>query len=91
MKRLMNLLMLSCKKASELIDKQSLIKLSLKEILMLRMHTGMCDACASYQKQSKLLDELLSNQISSITETQIPALTNNQLKQQIIQNLNNNK
>ena len=84
MKKLMNILMLSCKKASELIDKKSVVKLSMKENVMLHMHTSMCDACTAYQKQSKILDDLLQKHIH---ETKIPEIINNELKQQIISKL----
>ena len=83
MSKLMNTLMLSCKKASELIDKQSVIKLSIKEKVMLYMHTSMCEGCKAYQKQSKLLDEFLQNHIQS-NEANVPQIKNNELKQQII-------
>lgn len=78
--------MLSCKKASELIDKQSLIKLTLKEKVMLRMHTSMCDGCKAYQHQSKLLDKILHNHIHE-NEANVPQIKNNDLKQQIISKL----
>lgn len=86
MGKLMNTLMLSCKKASELIDKQSVIKLSIKEKVMLHMHTSMCDGCKAYQKQSKLLDEFLQNHIQG-NEANVPQIKNNELKQQIISKL----
>lgn len=83
----MNILMLSCKKASELIDKKSVVNLSMKENVMLHMHTAMCDGCKAYQKQSKILDELLKKHLQIADETQIPQIINNELKQQIISKL----
>ncbi|MBK7570787.1 MAG: hypothetical protein IPI10_03875 [Bacteroidetes bacterium] len=83
----MNILMLSCKKASELIDKKSVVKLSLKENVMLKMHTSMCDGCKAYQKQSKILDVLLKHHLQKADETQIPQIINNRLKEQIISKL----
>lgn len=53
MKKLMNILMLSCKKASALIDKKSVTKLSIKEKVMLRTHTSMCDFCTEYQNKAR--------------------------------------
>ena len=85
MKKLMNILMLSCKKASELIDLKSVRKLSMKEKVILRMHTSMCDGCTAYLKQSKILDDMLHIHISD--ETKVPQITNNDLKQQIISKL----
>jgi hypothetical protein len=82
----MNTLMLSCKKASELIDKQSVIKLSIKEKVLLHMHTSMCNGCKAYQKQSKLLDEFLQTHIHR-NEANVPQIKNNEFKQQIISKL----
>ncbi len=86
MRKLMNTLMLSCMKASELIDKQSAIKLSIKERAMLHLHTTMCDGCKVYQRQSKLLDDILYNHIRS-SEDNVPQIKNNELKQHIISKL----
>ena len=33
------------------------------------MHTSMCEACRSYQKQSKDMDSLLNDHIHSNTDT----------------------
>ena len=83
MKKLMHILMLSCKKASELIDKKSLVQLSAKENIMLHLHTSMCDACTAYQKQSKIVDTLLENHFTN-SQTSIQ---NAELKEKIIKNL----
>lgn len=79
--------MLSCKRASELIDKQSVFKLTWKENVQLHIHTTMCDACATYQKQSNLLDSLLSKHIQNVDESQVPIIANNSLKEKIIKKL----
>ncbi len=59
MKKLLNIFMLSCLRASELIEKRLVGKLSAKERIQLSMHTSMCDACKSWEKQSKDLDNSL--------------------------------
>ena len=63
MKKLMTLIMLSCKKATELVEKKLLIRLSFREKVQLTMHKSLCDACTAYEKQAKLMDELLSGHI----------------------------
>ena len=83
----MNILMLSCKKACELIDKRSVIKLSIKENMMLRLHTGLCDVCAAYQRQSIILDKVLHKHIHGADTARVPHFANNQLKEQIISKL----
>ncbi|MBW6479649.1 MAG: hypothetical protein K0B37_09495 [Bacteroidales bacterium] len=59
MKKLMNILFLSCLKATELIEKKLYFKLSVKEKMQLKMHKMMCDACTNYEKQSMLMDHAL--------------------------------
>lgn len=59
----MNFLVLSCKKVTELIEKKSVVKLSLKETLQLSLHTSMCSACSRYEKQSKIIDSLLKKHL----------------------------
>ena len=53
----MNILFLSCLKATELIEKKLHFKLTLTEKGQLKMHKMMCDACTLYEKQSILLDK----------------------------------
>lgn len=64
MKRLMNKLFLSCIKATELIEKKHLFKLSMTEKIQLMMHKMMCDACTLYEKQSKTLGKALSRSLN---------------------------
>ena len=63
MKKIMQWLMLSCRKATELIEKKLLLKLSFKEKTQLKLHKTFCDACTAYEKQSKLIDKLLNKHI----------------------------
>lgn len=79
----MNKVMLSCKKATELIDKKAVANLSIKEEVMLMMHTGMCTACTAYQKQSKMLDQLLHKHIQGTDEGNVPEVSNEELKRKI--------
>ena len=61
----MTKLMLSCKKASELIDKQDLQKLRVTEKVQLAMHTSMCKGCQAYSKQSGMLNILIRKMANS--------------------------
>jgi len=86
MKKLMNLLMLSCKKASELIEKKMHFPLNSIQKVQLIVHTSMCDACRSYQDQSKELDSFLENHINktqNISDTQYDELTDD-IKKRIL-------
>lgn len=60
--------MLSCRKATELMEKELHFKLNPIEKMQLRMHTGMCNACNAYQKNNKHMEKALKTHISS-TET----------------------
>lgn len=81
--------MLSCKKATALIEKSSLVSLSFKEKVQLRLHKSMCDACTAYEKQSKKIDELLYNHIHDTGMEHTVILKNEPLKEQIINNIPN--
>ena len=50
----------SCKITTELIDKQQLTPLSIKEKLQLQTHKAMCKTCSAYEKQSKIIDNLIN-------------------------------
>jgi hypothetical protein len=65
MKKIMNILMLSCNKATELMEKELHFRLNVFEKIQLRLHTSMCNACNTYQKNNKLVDDALKAHISS--------------------------
>lgn len=79
--------MLSCKKATALMEKQSLLGLSLKEKFRLRLHIKMCDGCTAYQKQSIMIDEFLHHHLGKKTEETIPHIENKKLRDRIIAGL----
>jgi hypothetical protein len=58
----MNILFLSCLKASALIEKKLHISLTFQERLQLRMHKMMCDACTRYEQQSALLEHSIASE-----------------------------
>lgn len=59
MAKFVNSIMLSCSKATELIEKEQLLGLSFGERLQLKTHKMMCDACRNYEKQSVLIESIL--------------------------------
>lgn len=87
MKKLMNWMMLSCKKATELVEKQALLGLSPKEQLRLRLHTSLCDGCTAYQKQSLLIDQLLHRHLMNRATETIPFFEHPDLKDRILSKL----
>ena len=79
--------MLSCKRATELMEKKSLVGLSTKDKLRLRLHTSMCDGCSAYQKQSLLIDKLLQHHITDNHLVEAPNIENIALENRIITKL----
>jgi len=89
MKKLMNIFLLSCKKATELIEKREIISLSPTEKIQLKLHTSMCKACKSYEKQSDTIDKALSNWLKKDEKNEDMALSR-QAKSNIINKLEEN-
>jgi hypothetical protein len=56
---LMETLMLSCRKAGELIERRTVQPLRPVERMQLWMHLRACDGCTVYKKQSEIIDRLL--------------------------------
>ncbi len=56
----MQILFLSCLKATEFIEKRLHTKLSFKEKIQLKVHKSMCKACSNYEKQSILIEKVMS-------------------------------
>lgn len=52
-------MMLSCVKATQLMEMKGYAPLGLLKTMQLHMHTAMCSGCRNYMKQTKLIDELL--------------------------------
>jgi hypothetical protein len=60
MKNIMNSMFLSCLKATELIEKKIHFGLTSTEEMQLKLHLMLCNACASYQKQSLILERSIA-------------------------------
>ncbi|MBN8694394.1 MAG: hypothetical protein J0L69_14465 [Bacteroidetes bacterium] len=67
MKKLMNIIMLSCNKATLLIEKSHAAPLSFMDRVKLKMHLAMCDKCAGYQKQSLIIENALKSNRQSFS------------------------
>ena len=57
----MNIIMLSCNKATLLIEKSHAEPLSFVDRMKLKMHIAICDKCAGYQKAKRLLRMFLKS------------------------------
>lgn len=60
MRRLMNMIMLSCRKVTELIEMQKHCPLSFKDSIQLRMHLFVCKYCSRYVRQVELIDKAVN-------------------------------
>jgi len=52
--------MLSCKKATELIEKRLVTKLTTVEKIQLKMHTAVCSNCSTYESQSNIIENCIA-------------------------------
>jgi hypothetical protein len=57
--KLLILIINSCKKTTELIDKQAFITLTITEKMQLRMHKLLCNTCRAYENQSKFIEVVI--------------------------------
>ena len=83
MKKLMKKIMLSCDKATELVEKKIHFKLSLKEKVQLAMHLAFCKPCSNYKKQSYIIEKIVPN----IRFKEIPKEDLKPLKEEIIKKI----
>ena len=61
-KRIIHLFVLSCEKATFLIEKQLHTSLSPLERLQLRIHLSLCDYCKAYKDKAIFLDKLMADE-----------------------------
>lgn len=60
-KRIIHLFVLSCEKATLLIEKQLHTSLSPLEKLQLRIHLSLCKYCTAYKHKALFLDKLMAD------------------------------
>lgn len=65
----MHLAILSCKKATFLIEKSQVRRLSLLQRLQLKVHLKICDGCFNYQKQSLFIEGVLKSGYADFSNT----------------------
>ena len=56
---MMMMMMLNCRQATLLVDKQEYVELSTKEKMDLKMHLSTCKHCRNYSAQSKIINKTL--------------------------------
>ena len=80
---IMNTMMLSCVKATELMEMKKHVHLSFIKTMQLHMHTAMCSGCRNYMKQSSLINNLLQNKFNTLIRVQ----DTDELEKTILKNL----
>lgn len=63
MKLLSHVFVLSCRKASALMEKKQNFSLNFLEKLQLKWHKSLCDPCTQYEIQSEYIDRLMEKHI----------------------------
>ena len=58
-KDFIHIFVLSCHKATYLLEKHRHIKLSFKELLQLKIHLSLCGYCAGYAKEADFIDSAI--------------------------------
>lgn len=84
MKKLMQYLMLSCYKATALMEKKNNGNTSFINNIQILMHTSVCNACKEYEKQSRVIENTLKKHLHSSLKS---TLVNDPLKTKIISSL----
>lgn len=76
--------MVTCKKATEMVERNNQKDLSKKELMILKFHLILCKACKRYELQSRQIDVLLKKYLSS-TEKHV---NSDEFKHRIIRDYN---
>lgn len=88
MGKIMNVLMLSCRKATELMEKRLDKKLSATETFQLKLHTSMCKACSDYQSHQQIIDAAMKDECDQLPQESEEC---EELKMRILKDLENGK
>jgi hypothetical protein len=81
-------MLLTCKTASEFIEKRKNNSMTLKERVQLKIHLLICKVCRYYEKQSAIIDKLLHLKSKQQAETKHTDKEIEELKENIIQKFN---
>lgn len=79
-------MMISCKRATELVEIQFEKKLSFKQQFQLKLHLILCKVCDIYANQSAKLNQMILKFVGNKTEIITPIDTN-KLKKEIVEKL----
>lgn len=87
MQKIMNRMVNSCKKTTELIDKRLFSPLTVKEKMQLKVHKAMCKTCSAYENQSKIIDKIIGKWFNGDAKAKVKLPE--ETKNKIIKEINN--
>lgn len=80
---------ISCKLATELIEREKVASLSFFEKLKLKFHLSFCNVCKNYEHQSQLIDDFFKKESKEEDfEKDVTIEENSKLKKEILNKLN---
>ena len=62
--KILNTLLISCRRASQLVHQKHNVGLNRKDKLRLKVHTKMCAACKSFEKQTEQIEDALKTRLN---------------------------
>ncbi|MFT5479097.1 MAG: hypothetical protein ACI9NN_000044 [Bacteroidia bacterium] len=65
------MLLISCRRASELVHKKHNHGLSRSDALRLKVHTSMCTACKTLEKQNEQIEQVIKTRINETTPSNL--------------------
>lgn len=82
----MGILNLSCNKATEMVEKEKVIKITWSEKFKLKLHLSVCKVCKAYKTNSDLMDNFFEKENPNTKNIEVTE--NKELKEAIISKLN---
>jgi len=87
-KTIIHIIILSCRKATQLIEKKLHTRLSRRERVQLKWHNSICDICPLYEKQVIIIDKVLRDDLAKTPDEQVfPAVEVEALQARIIDSI----
>lgn len=83
----MGLFNLTCKKATEMVEKEKVTHVTWSEKLKLKFHLSVCKVCQAYKTNSDLMDNFFEKE--NTTPNNVTTTENKALKSSILAKINN--
>jgi hypothetical protein len=83
---MLKIFMLSCEKATALVEKRSTLGLSVLGRIRLNLHQKVCGMCQHYEQQSALIDQYIEKKIA---KREVSEVDLGEVKKSILKKLEN--